>query len=178
MMRRRRGWELSQLLLKFMYKCAGRGQFVMMGSREKISWHPDVGAVCEKSRCCIQVLFPCCPDAKHDHWQFIHPTGSVETCFERCLETAMESFYHSISLGMVGSGVLGLDPKDHVKFTPQSTDELTPLIRSNGVWNTETGDPSPQQGLSTGDSFCVGKRNGFWPPCESVDNGEQVAAAF
>ena len=49
-------------------------------------------------------------------------------------------------------------------------------ICGNNMWNTETSDPTGDEGLSNGFGWDGGDRNCFRPTSESINTGQEVSA--
>ena len=73
----------------------------------------------------------------------LHPIGGAGPGAESLLDNAVHPFYHAIALWVVGRSSKTLDAEELMELLPQRRRELSPLIRGNVGWNTETGNPVP-----------------------------------
>ena len=98
---------------------------------------------------------------------------SVETAVKGSLEVSVEPFYHYICLWMVGCCVMKFSSQ-YRRMESCDQCELGFPVRCYMLRSANLGDPVLQRGACKGERRRVGNRNGFRPPCESVDDGEAM----
>ncbi len=71
--------------------------------------------------CCrtADILFECCSDAEEDKRELVEPVAGVELCFEGCLHLSMKALDKSVSLGVIGCSVCGVDAEHGEEVRPE-----------------------------------------------------------
>ena len=87
----------------------------------------------------------------------------------------MEMLNHAVGLRVICSGARSFGSEEGHERIPQLGLKLATTVSDDSGWDTKTRDPTSEEGL--GHSFCrdTSEGNGFWPPCETVNTGQQIS---
>ena len=108
----------------------------------------------------------------------VHPARTSIPGHQTFLECTVKTFNHAVALGVVGRGTKRLHPEEGCQFRPQSTGELTSLIRRDVSGDTEPGDPVADEGAGTVLGSHGRQRNGFWPASKAIHDSEKISHPF
>ena len=90
----------------------------------------------------------------------------------------MLSLNHPVGLRVIRGRLLLGNAQGGSQSSPQVRCELPTLVRNDGVGDAVTGHPVTQKGRSTGLGCDVRERDGFQPPRETINDGQQISAAL